>query len=136
MSGEGPQLPDNTFEVGTRLRREILGDAHVEQAARNQTEFDRDFQEFITRYSWGEIWSRPGLDRRTRSCMTIAIAIALNRPEELALHIKVALRNGVTIAEISEVLLHTTIYCGIPAANGAFRVAKQVLASAPGADSE
>lgn len=116
------------FETATRVRREILGEEHVEQAARNSTEFDRPFQELITRYSWGEVWSRPGLDRRTRSCMTLAIAIALNRPEELALHVKAARRNGVSVEEIREVLLHTTIYCGVPAANGAFKVAKKVLA--------
>ena len=87
----------------------------------------RDFQDLITRYAWGEIWSRPGLDRRTRSCITVAMTVALNRPEELKLHLRGALRNGVTVDELREVLLQTAVYCGIPAANAAFRVAEDVF---------
>ena len=91
----------------------------------------KDFQDLLTRYAWGDIWARPGLDRRTRSCITVAMTVALNRPDELALHLRGALRNGVTVAELREVLLQTAVYCGIPAANTAFKVAEQILGPDP-----
>jgi len=108
-------------------RREVLGDEHVDGAIERTTEFTADFQDLITRYAWGEIWSRPGLDRRTRSCITLAALVALGREEELAMHVRSALRIGLTADEIKEVLLHSAIYCGVPAANGAFAVAQKVL---------
>ena len=112
---------------GMRIRREVLGDEHVERAIANVTPLTEEFQDLLTRYAWGEIWGRPGLDRRTRSCITIAMLVALNRDRELALHVQAAVTNGVTPEEIKEVLLQTAIYCGIPAANSAFRVASEVL---------
>ena len=118
---------DERRERGMKIRREVLGDDHVDRAQAKSTPLTRDFQDLITRYAWGEIWSRPGLDRRTRSCITVAMTVALNRPEELALHLRGALRNGVTVDELREVLLQTAVYCGIPAANAAFRVAEDVL---------
>jgi 4-carboxymuconolactone decarboxylase len=118
-------------ERGTKVRREVLGDEHVDAAVERTTEFTADFQELITRYAWGEIWSRPGLDRRTRSCMTLVALVALNRMDELALHVRAARRNGLTADEIKEVLLHCAIYCGVPAANAAFAVAQRVLDEPP-----
>jgi 4-carboxymuconolactone decarboxylase len=115
------------YERGLRVRREVLGDAHVDRALERTTPFTEDFQELITRYAWGEIWSRPGLDRRTRSCITLTALVALNRLEELELHVAAALRNGLTAEEVKEVLLHSAVYCGIPAANAAFAVAQRVL---------
>jgi 4-carboxymuconolactone decarboxylase len=115
---------------GMRVRREVLGDEHVDAATARTTDFTRDFQDLITRYAWGEIWTRPGLDRRTRSCMTLIALIAQGRPEELATHVRAALRNGLTPDEIKEVLLHSAIYCGVPAANSAFAIAQRVLAEA------
>ena len=114
-------------ERGMKIRREVLGDEHVDRAEAATTPLTKDFQDLITRYAWGEIWARPGLDRRIRSCITVAMTVALNRPEELALHLRAARRNGVTVAELREVLLQTAVYCGIPAANAAFRVAEQEL---------
>ena len=116
-------------ERGMKIRREVLGDAYVDQAQSSATPLTKEFQDLITRYAWGEIWARPGLDRRTRSCITVAMTVALNRPDELALHLRGALRNGVTVAELREVLLQTVVYCGIPAAHTAFRVAQEVLGS-------
>jgi 4-carboxymuconolactone decarboxylase len=113
---------------GMEVRRAVLGDAHVDRAEAARTPFTGEFQDLITRYAWGEIWTRPGLDRRTRSCITVAMLVALNRNEELALHLRGALRNGVTPDELKEILLQTAIYCGIPAANSAFGVAAKVLA--------
>ncbi|MCK2216919.1 4-carboxymuconolactone decarboxylase [Actinomadura sp. ATCC 31491] len=113
---------------GTRVRREVLGDAHVDRAAARTTPFTRDFQDFITRYAWGEIWTRPGLDRRTRSCVTLTALVARGHLEELAMHVRAALRNGLTPDEIGEVLLQSAVYCGVPAANAAFAVAQRVLA--------
>ena len=113
---------------GTEVRRAVLGDAHVDRAEAARTPFTGEFQDLITRYAWGEIWTRPGLDRRTRSCITVAMLVALNRNEELALHLRGALRNGVTPDELKEILLQTAIYCGIPAAHSAFGVAAKVLA--------
>ncbi|HXF97977.1 MAG TPA: 4-carboxymuconolactone decarboxylase [Gaiellaceae bacterium] len=120
-----------SYEEGMRVRREVLGDEHVERALARTTDFTRDFQDLITRYAWGEIWARPGLDRRTRSCVTLAALVALGRDEELALHVRAALRNGLTVDEIKEVLLQTAIYCGVPAANSAFAVAQRVLGETP-----
>ena len=114
-------------EEGMQIRREVLGDEHVDAALERATPFSEDFQDLITRYAWGEIWARPGLDRKTRSCMTLIALVALNRMEELAVHVKAALRNGLEPAEIKEVLLHSAIYCGVPAANAAFAVAERVL---------
>jgi 4-carboxymuconolactone decarboxylase len=120
-------VTDDRFERGMAVRREVLGNEHVDRANAAATELTADFQQFITRYAWGEIWARPGLDRRTRSCITLALLVALNRPEELEMHLRAALTNGVTRAEIKEVLLQTAVYCGVPAANGAFAIAQRVL---------
>jgi 4-carboxymuconolactone decarboxylase len=116
---------------GMEVRREVLGDAYVDNAEAGRTPFIDEFQDLITRYAWGEIWTRPGLDRRIRSCITVAMLVALNRNDELALHIRAALRNGVTVDELKEILLQTAIYCGVPAANSAFGVAAAVLAEKP-----
>jgi 3-oxoadipate enol-lactonase/4-carboxymuconolactone decarboxylase len=110
-----------------KTRREVLGDEHVDRAIERTTEFTADFQDLITRYAWGEIWSRPGLDRRIRSCITLAMLVALNRESELAMHVRAALRIGLTPDEIKEVLLQSAIYCGVPAANHAFAIAQQVF---------
>ena len=115
-------------EQGMQVRREVLGDEHVDRAVEGTTDFTADFQDFITRYAWGEIWSRPGLDRRTRSAITLTALTALNHHHELAMHVRAALRNGLTPDEIREVLLQAAVYCGVPAANGAFAIAQQVLA--------
>jgi 4-carboxymuconolactone decarboxylase len=115
------------YERGMEVRREVLGDEHVDAAVERTTDFTADFQEFITRYAWGEIWARPGLDRRTRSFITLTALVALGRHEELALHLRAALRNGLTRDEIKETLLHSAVYCGVPAANSAFAVAQRVL---------
>jgi 4-carboxymuconolactone decarboxylase len=117
-----------SYEDGMRVRREVLGDEHVERAIERTTDFTADFQDLITRYAWGEIWARPGLDRRTRSCITLTALVALGHFEELAMHVRAALRNGLTADEIKEVLLQTVIYCGVPAANHAFAVAQEVFA--------
>src|ERR1700674_1226753 len=115
-------------QEGTEVRRAVLGDAHVDRAEAARTPLTDEFQDLLTRYAWGEIWTRPGLDRRTRSCITVAMLVALNRNDELALHIRAALTNGVTVDELKEILLQTAIYCGVPAANTAFGVAAKVLA--------
>jgi 4-carboxymuconolactone decarboxylase len=117
-----------SYEDGMHVRREVLGDEHVDRATERTTDFTADFQDLITRYAWGEIWARPGLDRRTRSCITLTALIALGHFDELAMHVRAALRNGLTADEIKEVLLQTAVYCGVPAANHAFAVAQQVLA--------
>ncbi|WP_375373561.1 4-carboxymuconolactone decarboxylase [Micromonospora sp. ATA51] len=109
------------------VRRAVLGDAHVDRATDGATAFTADFQDFITRYAWGEIWSRPGLDHRTRSSITLTALVARGHLEELALHVRGALRNDLTPAEIGEVLLQSAIYCGVPAANAAFAVAERIL---------
>ena len=116
------------YEAGMQVRRAVLGDAHVDRAQANRTPFTGDFQELITRYAWGEIWTRPGLPRHTRSLMTICMMIALNREEELKLHLRAASNNGVTRDEIREALLQAAIYCGVPAANSAFALAQKVFA--------
>jgi 4-carboxymuconolactone decarboxylase len=121
-------MTGDRHDAGMRVRREVLGDAHVDRAAAGATDFTREFQELITRYAWGEIWTRPGLDRRTRSCITLTALVANGRLEELALHVRAARRNGLSEDEIKEVLLQCAIYCGVPAANAAFAVAQRVLA--------
>ena len=128
-------MSDPAYERGMGIRREVLGDAHVDAAVARTTDLTADFQDLITRYAWGEIWGRPGLDRRTRSCITVAMLVALDRPEELALHLRAALTNGVTEDEIKEVLLQAAVYCGVPAANAAFAVAQRVLNELPDAGS-
>jgi 4-carboxymuconolactone decarboxylase len=115
-------------QSGMQVRRAVLGNAYVDRAETSRTPLTDEFQDLITRYAWGEIWTRPGLDRRTRSCITVAMLVALNRNEELALHMRAALTNGVTVDELKEILLQTAIYCGVPAANTAFGVAARVLA--------
>jgi len=115
------------YEEGMRMRRAVLGDAHVNRAEAQRDSFDEEFQNLITRYAWGEIWTRPGLPPHTRSLVTIALMIALNRGEELRLHLRAAANSGVTPEQIREVLLHCAIYCGVPAANAAFHAAKEVL---------
>lgn len=120
-------MSDDTYERGMEVRREVLGDDHVDAAIGATTELTADFQSFITRYAWGEVWTRPGLDRKTRSCITLTALVALNRPEELEMHLRAALRNGLTRDEIREVLLHCAVYCGVPAANTAFGIAGRVL---------
>jgi 4-carboxymuconolactone decarboxylase len=109
------------------VRREVLGAEHVDAAVERTSDFTADFQDLITRYAWGEIWARPGLDRRTRSAITLTALVALGRFDELAMHVRAALRNGLTPDEIKEVLLQSAIYCGVPAANAAFAVAQRVL---------
>jgi 4-carboxymuconolactone decarboxylase len=112
---------------GMTVRREVLGDAHVDRAEARKTDFTADFQDFITRYAWGEIWTRPLLDRRTRSCITLTALVAGGHLEELALHVRAAVRNGLSAEEIKEVLLQAAVYCGVPAANSAFAVAQRIL---------
>jgi 4-carboxymuconolactone decarboxylase len=120
-------MSDEALERGMQARREVLGDDHVDAAVERTSELTRDFQELITRYAWGEIWTRPGLDRRTRSAITITALVARGQFDELAMHLRAALRNGLTGGEIKEVLLQAAIYCGVPAANSAFAVAQRVL---------
>jgi 4-carboxymuconolactone decarboxylase len=115
------------FEAGMKIRREVLGDAHVDAAIAKRNAFSEAFQDLITRYAWGEIWTRPGLPRQTRSLITVAMLVALNREEELRLHLHAALRNGATPEEIRETLLQSAIYCGVPAANSAFRIAQEIF---------
>lgn len=117
----------DTYEQGMVVRRQVLGDEHVDRAIARTDAFTEDFQRLITRYAWGEIWSRDGLDRRTRSCITLAILAALRHEEELAMHVRAALRNGLSPDEIKEVLLQVAIYAGVPAANSAFAVAQRTL---------
>jgi 4-carboxymuconolactone decarboxylase len=117
----------DAHERGMKVRREVLGDAHVDEAVARTTGFTADFQDLITRYAWGEIWTRPGLDRRTRSAITLTALIAVGRMDELPMHVRAALRNGLSEDEIKEVLLQTAVYCGVPAANTAFAVAARVL---------
>jgi len=112
------------------VRRQVLGDDHVDRAVAGTTAFSAPFQDFITRSAWGEVWARPGLDRRTRSCITLALLAALRCEDELAIHVRAALRNGLDPQEIGEVLLHTAIYAGVPAANRAFAIAQRTLADA------
>ena len=120
-------MSDDRYEKGMEVRREVLGDEHVDRATEGATDLTADFQDLITRYAWGEIWTRPGLDRRTRSVITMTALVAGGHHEELAMHVRAAVRNGLTEEEIKEVLLQTAIYCGVPAANAAFKVAQRAL---------
>lgn len=115
------------YDAGLKVRREVLGDAHVDRVLAEADEFSGDFQEFVTRYAWGEIWDRPGLDRRSRSCVSLTALVAGGHFDELGFHVRAALRNGLTPAEIKEVLLQAAVYCGVPAANSAFKVAQEVI---------
>ena len=132
LLGEEPPAaapsPSERHAAGMLVRREVLGDAHVDRATANATDFTRDFQELITEYAWGEIWTRPGLDRRSRSLITLTALVARGHHEELAMHVRAALRNGLTVEELQELFLQTAIYCGVPDANTAFRIAQGVLA--------
>lgn len=124
-------MDESRYDAGMRIRREVHGDAWVDQAQARQTSFDADFQRFITEVAWGTLWARPNLDRRTRSLLTIAILAALGRTEELELHIRSSQNIGVAMDEIAEALLHVAVYAGIPAANAAFALSKQVLTTEP-----
>ena len=121
------QTGSGTDDAGMAVRREVLGDAHVDRAQARTTDLTRDFQAFITRYAWGEVWTRPGLDRRTRSVVTLTALMAGGHWDELAMHVRGAVRNGLRAEEIAEVILHAAVYCGVPAANRAFAVAQQAL---------
>lgn len=120
------------YENGMKVRRAVLGDLHVDRSLEKITPFNQEFQDLITRYAWGEIWTRPGLQRHTRSLITLAMMVALNRGEEFKMHVRAAFNNGVTRDEIKEVLLQTAIYCGVPAANSAFHAAEEVFAELDG----
>jgi 4-carboxymuconolactone decarboxylase len=115
------------YEVGMKTRREVLGDEHVDRAAASAGSFGAPWQEFITRYAWGGVWSRPGLDRRTRSAITLAALISMRAENEIGMHVRAALRNGLTVEEINEVFIHTAVYAGVPASNSALAVARRVL---------
>ncbi len=117
------------YDEGMKTRRAVLGDAHVDRTLKNRTKFNEPFQELITRYAWGEIWNRPGLPRKTRSLLTLAMLVALNRSEEFRMHVKAALSIGVSRDEIQELLLQAAIYCGVPAANAGFHLAEEVFES-------
>jgi len=118
------------YDAGLAVRRAVLGDEYVDAALAGSDDFTAPFQDFITRFAWGDVWGRPGLDRRTRSCVTVALLAGLGHENELAVHLRGALRNGVTVDELREVLLQTAIYAGVPAANRAFRIARDVLGEA------
>lgn len=120
-------MSDDQYERGMQVRREVLGEEHVDRAIAGTTDETRAFQELITRFAWGEVWARPGLDRRTRSCVTLTALVALGRSDELPMHIRAARRNGLSNEEIAEVLLQCAVYCGVPAANTAFRIFQQVI---------
>lgn len=125
-------MDDNKFEDGMKIRRAVLGDVHVDRAEANKTPFDADFQRFITESAWGSVWSRPGLDRRTRHLITLAMLAALGKEHELAMHVRSTQNTGVTQEELKEVFLQVAIYAGVPAANSAFSVAKRVYAELNG----
>jgi 4-carboxymuconolactone decarboxylase len=118
-----------SYDDGMKIRREVLGDEHVDRAVAKTTDFTAPFQDFITRYAWGDVWARPELDRRTRSCITLAALVSLRAEGEIGMHVKAALRNGLTPDEIREVILHTAVYAGVPAANAAFAIAQEALTS-------
>jgi 4-carboxymuconolactone decarboxylase len=120
-------MSDDDYEAGEKMRREVLGDAHVDRSMDNATEFTAPLQDLITRYAWDGVWAREGLDRRARSCVTLAVLAALGRENEIPLHVRGALNNGLTPEEIGEVLLQTAVYAGVPAANTAFAIAQRVL---------
>jgi 4-carboxymuconolactone decarboxylase len=131
------QLDDRKrYEQGMKVRRAVLGDEHVDRAIAGTTDFNRDFQDFITHNAWGEIWTRPGLPRHTRSLLTLAMMIALNRGDEFRMHVRAAFNNGVTREQIKEVLLQSAIYCGVPAANSAFHMAAEVFKEMDGAGTD
>lgn len=117
------------YQQGLKKRRELLGDAHVDKSLESLNKFNEDFQDLLTRYAWGEIWTRPGLPKETRSLITLAILVALNRSDEFRMHVRAALNNGVSQEQIREVLLHSAVYCGLPAANSAFHIAQEVIAA-------
>ena len=118
---------EELYSRGIKMRRKVLGDPHVDKAEANKTDFDADFQEYITKNAWGSVWSRPGLSTRERSLITIALMTALGHEEELALHLRATRNTGATENDIKEVLLHTAVYAGVPAANAAFRIAKEIV---------
>jgi 4-carboxymuconolactone decarboxylase len=122
---------EQRYANGMAVRRAVLGDQHVDRAQESLNDFNAEFQNLITRYAWGEIWTRPGLPRQTRSLMTICMMVALNREEELKLHLRAARNNGVSVDQVKEALLQTAIYCGLPAANSAFAIAQQVFSEMP-----
>ena len=122
---------EQRYANGMAVRRAVLGDQHVDRVQTNVNDFNAEFQNLITRYAWGEIWTRPGLPRQTRSLMTICMMVALNREEELKLHLRAARNNGVSVDQVKEALLQTAIYCGVPAANSAFAIAQQVFSEMP-----
>jgi 4-carboxymuconolactone decarboxylase len=127
---------DERRSTGMRVRREVLGDAHVDQAIASTSDFTADFQDYITRLAWGDVWSRPGLDRQTRSAITLAMLATLGHEEELAMHVRAALRIGLTPVQIKEVLLQVAVYAGVPAANTAFRIAQPIVDDASTTDEE
>jgi len=120
-------MSDDTYDAGMKVRREVLSDEHVDHAVANTTDFTEAFQDFITRYAWGSVWTRDGLDRRMRSAVTLGVLTALGRENEIGMHVRAALRNGLSSEEIAEVLLHTAVYAGVPAANAAFSIAKPIV---------
>ena len=122
-----PPEPDDTYAAGLAVRREVLGDRHVDRAQDATTVFTAPFQEFITRHAWGAVWTRDGLDRGARSMITLSVLTALGREAEIAIHVRGALRNGLTAEQIGEVLIHTAVYAGVPAANAAFAIAQRVI---------
>jgi 4-carboxymuconolactone decarboxylase len=126
-SGEDERREDQRRDTGATVRREVLGDAHVDRAVAGTTPFTADFQDLVTRYAWGEIWTRPGLDRRSRSMITLTALVSGGYWEELAMHVRAAVRNGLSVDEIGEVLLQTAVYCSVPSANRAFAIAQEVL---------
>jgi 4-carboxymuconolactone decarboxylase len=127
-------MSDSDYEQGMKVRREVLGDVHVDRAIERASDLTAPFQDFITRYAWGAVWTREGLDRRMRSAVTLAVLTALGRENEIALHVRAARRNGLSEAEIGEVLLHTAVYAGVPAANAAYAIAQRALAEADDED--
>lgn len=126
---------DELYEQGLEVRRAVLGDAHVDRANANATEFTAPWQEFITKHAWGAVWTRDGLDRRTRSAVTLTALTALGRENEIAMHVRAAIGNGLTREEIAEVLIHTAVYAGVPAANAAFAIAQRVFDEEAGSSS-
>jgi 4-carboxymuconolactone decarboxylase len=126
-SQQNRNMQDEQFNKGMQTRRSVLGDAHIDKAEANKTDFDSDFQEYITRSAWGDVWSRPGLTKRERSLIVIALMTALGHDEELAMHIRATKNTGATKEDVKEVLLQTAVYAGVPAANRAFKIAKEVL---------
>jgi 4-carboxymuconolactone decarboxylase len=122
-----PMDDSKRYQQGMKVRRAVLGDEHVDRSIAATTDFNREFQDFITRNAWGDIWTRPGLPRHTRSLLTLAVMVALNRGDEFRMHVKAAFNNGVTREQIKEVLLQSAVYCGVPAANSAFHMATEVF---------